>query len=71
MQSRAHSMAESVTNVAVGYGVSLASQCVLMPLVGIHVPLSVNVKLSVWFTVISLARSYLLRRWFTHRTETV
>lgn len=69
MQSRTHSILESVTNTAIGYLVALASQVMLFPLVGIHVPLSTNAKLGLWFTVISIARGYLLRRWWTRRTE--
>lgn len=63
-QSKRGSMAEACLNVAIGYGVALVSQLVVFPLYGIHVPLSTNVAIGVWFTVISLARSYVLRRWF-------
>jgi len=70
-QTRAHSLAESLTNVGIGYGVSLVSQVVIFPMVGVHITFSTNVKLSVWFTAISIVRGYLLRRWFTRRTETV
>ena len=63
-QSRAHSLIESLANVAVGYGVALASQLLIFPLYGIHVSLSTNIAIGVWFTVISIARSYVIRRWF-------
>jgi uncharacterized membrane protein (DUF485 family) len=69
MQLKRHSLAESVTNIAVGYGVALLSQIVLYPLYGITVPLSTNISLGLWFTVISLVRSYVLRRIYTHLTE--
>lgn len=68
-QSKTNSMIESSTNVAIGYGVAMWSQILIFPLYGIHVPFSDNLAISAWFTVISLARSYLLRRWFTKRTE--
>jgi uncharacterized protein (DUF2062 family) len=60
---------ESVTNVAIGYGVAVASQLAVFPLFGIHVSLADNLAIGAWFTVISIARSYLVRRWFTRRTE--
>lgn len=63
-QSRAMSAAESVANVAIGYGVAVASQIVIFPLFGVHLPLSDNLLIGAWFTVISLARSYVVRRMF-------
>ena len=69
MQTKIHSIVESLTNVAVGYGVALASQIVVFPIYGIHIPLSTNIAIGAWFTVISIARSYIIRRWFTKRTE--
>ena len=69
MQSRRHSFVESVTNVAIGYGVALASQLAIFPVFEIHVPLSDNLLFGAWFTLVSIARSYMVRRWFTRRTE--
>ena len=63
-QLRRHSFAEACVNVAIGYSVALASQLVIFPLYGIHVGLGTNVAIGAWFTVISIARSYLLRRAF-------
>lgn len=63
-QSRTLSAIESVANVAVGYGVALLSQLAIFPLFGIHIPFSSNLAIGAWFTVISLVRSYLIRRWF-------
>ena len=69
MQSRRHSFVESVTNVAIGYGVALASQLAIFPVFEIHVPLSDNLLIGAWFTLVSIARSYMVRSWFTRRTE--
>lgn len=63
-QSRAMSAVESVANVAIGYGVAVASQIVILPLFGVHLPLADNLVIGAWFTVISLARSYVVRRAF-------
>lgn len=63
-QTRLLSAVESVANVAVGYGVALLSQILVFPMFDIHVPLSTNLAIGAWFTVISLVRSYVLRRWF-------
>lgn len=64
-QTRTHSLIESVTNIAVGAGVALASQLAIFPLFGIHVSMSTNLWITLWFTIISVVRSYFLRRWFT------
>lgn len=69
MQSRAHSILEALANTAVGYGIGLASQMLVFPLVGIAASLAQNLEVSAWFTGISLLRQYVLRRWFTRRTE--
>jgi len=69
MQKRTHSAIESCVNVAVGYGVALLSQIIVFPFFGIHVSLRDNIHIGVWFTVISIIRSYLLRRVFTRWTE--
>lgn len=63
-QSRRMSLIESVLNVIVGFGIAIATQVVVFPLFGIHVSLSTNVAMAVPFTVISILRSYALRRFF-------
>lgn len=69
MQSKAHSVLESISNIAIGSGAALASQLVVFPLYGINVPLQTNIGIMLWFTLISFVRSYVIRRWFTKKTE--
>lgn len=66
-QSRLGSLIESLMNIVIGYGVALLSQLVIFPIFNIHIPLSANLWIGVWFTVISLVRSYVIRRWFNAR----
>lgn len=68
-QTRTASMVESVFNVVIGYGVALASQLAIFPMFGIHLPLSDNLAIGAWFTIISLVRSYVIRRWFNDRLQ--
>lgn len=63
-QSRTQSMIESAANVVIGYMVALGSQLVVFPMFGVHLPLQDNLLIGLWFTAISLVRSYLVRRWF-------
>lgn len=63
-QTRIESLLESGVNIFIGYFVALISQMLVFPMFGINVPLSVNLWIGLWFTVISLVRSYVIRRWF-------
>lgn len=64
MQSKKQSFKESVVNVAVGYAVALISQLIVFPIVGVQSTFTQNIKISLYFTIISLIRSYLIRRYF-------
>jgi hypothetical protein len=63
-QSRAGSLVEAVTNVVVGYGAALLTQVLVFPLFGIATTMRADVAIAAVFTVVSLARSYALRRLF-------
>lgn len=67
MQTKKHSLIESMTNAAIGYGVALLSQLLIFPLFDIHVQFKDNIMIGLYFTVISIVRSYLIRRYFTKR----
>ena len=68
-QTRLDSFIESLVNIFIGYGVALASQIIIFPFFGINVPLETNLWISSWFTVISLVRSYVIRRWFNSKIK--
>lgn len=68
-QSKLESFIETCINTAIGYLVALASQLVVFPMVGINVPISTNLEIGAWFTVISVARGYVIRRWFNARLK--
>ena len=63
-QTRTMSAVESVANVAVGYSVAVATQAAVFPLFGLHATLADNLAIGAVFTVVSLVRSYCLRRVF-------
>ena len=63
-QSKRHSVIESVVNVLVGYWIAVLAQALIFPLFGVHVPFASNMAIGGIFTVISLVRSYCLRRAF-------
>ncbi len=63
-QSRLMSLAEAVANVIVGYTVAVVTQILIFPIFGHHATLAQNLKLGLVFTVVSIGRSYALRRLF-------
>lgn len=63
-QSRLMSLVEAIANVAIGYGVAVATQIAVFPLFGLAVPLGDNLAIGGIFTAVSLVRAYLLRRLF-------
>jgi len=64
MQSKKDSLKESITNVIIGYMVALVSQILIFPIVGVDASIDQNLMIGVYFTIISLMRSYLVRRYF-------
>lgn len=63
-QSRTMSLVESLTNVAVGYGIAVIAQILVFPLFGLSTTLANNIAMGAIFTVVSIARSFTLRRVF-------
>lgn len=73
-QSRAGSATEAIVNVCVGYTINMAANAALFPLFGWDITLKQNLLLGVFYTGISLIRSYCLRRtfnWFGFSREQV
>ena len=64
MQSRRMSLVEAITNVVGGYGIAVLAQVVMFPLFGLHATLAENMTMGAIFTVLSIARSFTLRRLF-------
>ena len=64
MQTKLQSLTESITNILIGYFTALISQLLIFPLFGINVTFSDNLLIGAYFTVISLIRSYAVRRWY-------
>ena len=63
-QTRVMSLVEAVANVVVGYGVAVTTQMLVLPVFGLQTTLAQNLKLGLIFTVVSIARSFALRRVF-------
>jgi len=57
-------LVESLTNIAVGYGIAVVTQMAVFPLFGLHATLARNIMMGAIFTVVSIVRSFALRRMF-------
>ena len=58
------SLVETITNVAIGLIVSFLSQVAIFKYYDIHISLAQNLEMTLYFTVVSIIRSYVLRRFF-------
>ena len=63
-QSRLMSLVEAITNVVVGYGVAVMTQILIFPVFGLQTSLGQNLAMGGIFTIVSLLRSFALRRFF-------
>lgn len=68
MQKKSHSLIESLINVLIGYFIALAAQLIIFPHYGIHISMSDNLSIGALFTIVSIVRSYALRRLFNRFT---
>jgi hypothetical protein len=64
MQTRRQSMFEAIINILVGFSINMVLNCSVFPLFGWHISLSQNLALGAIYTVVSIIRSYCLRRFF-------
>jgi len=55
------SLVEPVANVIVGYGVAVVT---ILPIFGLHTTLTLNLRMGAAFTLVSIARTFALRRVF-------
>lgn len=70
-QTRRQSLLEAIINIVVGFGVNTALNFSVFPLFGWHISARQNLMLGAIYTVVSIARSYGLRRLFNrlHRAH--
>ena len=63
-QTKLGSFAEAWANIAVGFAINFTANMLILPLFGFNVTAGDAFGIGVIFTVISLVRSYVLRRYF-------
>ena len=66
-QTRIGSLIEAFVNVLIGFGINFAANLVILPIFGYTPSLWDNFQIGLLYTVVSIARSYIIRRWFNAR----
>ena len=51
----------------IGFVINYIANLIILPLFGLHVTLLESFYIGLLYTVISVARSYIVRRWFDER----
>jgi len=66
-QSRWGSFIEAWINVFIGFWINYVANLLIFPLFGFHITLTENFVMGLMYTLISVARSYVIRRYFEGR----
>jgi len=69
VQTKLHSLYESISNILLGYVLAMVGQNLIFPLYDIDVSIGQQFQIAALFTLISLARMYFLRRAYNRWTE--
>jgi hypothetical protein len=68
-QSRLGSLYEVLLSIGIGFVLSFLLGHFLYPWYGMEVSYGVNFQITLWFTVLSIIRSYVVRRFFNSKLQ--
>jgi hypothetical protein len=68
-QTRLGSLIEVCINIAIGFAINWVANIVILPLYGFNITGTQAFSMGLIFTVISVARSYIIRRCFNARLQ--
>jgi hypothetical protein len=63
-QTRLGSLIEAVINTCIGFSINFTANMFIFPMFGFNISPGANFALGLIYTVISVVRSYCIRRWF-------
>lgn len=70
MQTRLESFIEAWINVLIGFGINFVANMVILPYYGFtNLDAATNFKIGIAFTVVSVLRSYIIRRYFNDKIK--
>lgn len=67
MQTKKQSLIESLVNVTIGFLITVVSLHIIFPLVGIENNSGKNIIITLYLTILSILRNYVLRRYFNKK----
>ncbi len=67
MQTKKQSFIESLVNVSIGFCITMVSLHIIFPILGIENNSGKNIILTIYLTVLSVLRNYVLRRYFNRK----
>ncbi len=70
MQTKKQSFLESLVNVSVGFLITIISLNIIFPFLGIESHVGKNMLITIYLTILSILRNYILRRYFNKRQNT-
>jgi hypothetical protein len=68
-QTRLGSLIEVSINILIGFWINFVANLVVLPLFGLNVTIADNFLIGFIYTFISVARSYIVRRWFEKKIQ--
>ncbi|OJJ21101.1 hypothetical protein BKI52_11055 [marine bacterium AO1-C] len=69
MQTKRQSLVETLLNVGIGFVITMVSFYIVFPVLGIESNPAKNTLLTIYFTILSIARNYFLRRHFNKKLK--
>ena len=66
-QTRLGSLIEVLFNITIGFAINWVANMWILPLYGFHITGGQAFSMGLIFTLISVVRSYVVRRWFNAR----
>lgn len=68
-QTKLESLIEVLANICIGFVVTLLASPIIYPWFGVKFTLAQNFGLTMVFTVLSVVRGYVVRRWFNNNMK--
>ena len=69
MQTKRQSLIETLTSVFVGWLIGVILNLTILPLFDYNITVVDSLWVSLIFTVVSVARGYVIRRWFNSKEK--
>ena len=63
-QTKLGSFIEACINIVIGFVINFCMNLLILPLFGFHITLIDNFYMGLLYTIVSIVRSYVIRRWF-------